>query len=97
MESPTMRTDKSQRARERRSTRKAVEQSVDEIATESPRAPLLCSPGIIVALEMASTTVVSAWSENVENFGGLSAGFNAQRSVSTGSHGIITKSPKPHL
>ncbi|KYM92733.1 hypothetical protein ALC53_00670 [Atta colombica] len=77
--------------------RKAVEQSLDEIATESPKAPLLCSPGIIVALKMASATVVSAWSENVENFGGLSAGFNAQRSVSTGSHGIITKSPKPHL
>lgn len=30
-------------------------------------------------------------SENVEKFGELSAGFNAQRSVSTGSYGIITK------
>lgn len=63
----------------------------------NPRGLCCCSPGIIVALEIASATVVSAWSENVENFGELSAGFNAQRSVSTGSHGIITKSPKPHL
>lgn len=37
-------------------------------------------------------------SENVEKFGELSAGFNAQRSVSTRSHDIITKvSPVPHL
>lgn len=32
-----------------------------------------------------------ARSGNVEKLGGLSAGFNARRSVSTGSHGIITK------
>lgn len=78
--------------------RRAVDSCENEISTRSSEGSDRCSCKDTGWLRWQAQRQVSApRSENVEKFSGLSAGFNAQRSVSTGSHGIITESPGPHL